>query len=546
MQGKPDSAAWRRRHRSAAIALAAWAAPVLLAAAAAAADSPVRVHALVGVRIVAGPGQLVPAGTVVLRDGIIAAAGAGVAAPPDARVWDGAGLTVYPGLIEPYAVRSVPEPKSSEQLAASHPNSLVRPDRAITAYAFDEGAAKKLRAAGFATAVLAPKEGLFRGKSALVNLGDGDYQRNLLRGDLAHNVTLRPGSGDDAPYPESLMGAVALFRQTLVDAGWQRAAQAAYTENPAQTRPEWTPALATLAAALANRELVVFETDDPLDTLRNAALAREFALRAWIVGNGQEYRRLAAVKATGLPHLLPINFPKAPQPSAPAGDPNVELDLLRHWDAAPDNPRLLLEAGVETAFSSHGLEDPAKLHEHLARAIARGLTADQALAGLTTTPARLLGIADRAGTIEAGKMANLVVVEGDLFVDRPKIRAVWVDGDRYEIKDSKPPEGEPAGTWALTAKTGDGQEFPITLVLAGKASALTGTVAAMGQTIALAAAEMSGKKLEVTFPGDALGMPGTISFTIDIDGDQASGAGSTPDTSFSISGTRTSKPEAPR
>jgi imidazolonepropionase-like amidohydrolase len=534
-----------------------WLAAALAALPAAlpAADLP-RVHALTGARIVVRPGTVIEAGTVVLRDGVIEAVGAGIEPPPDARLWDAKGLTVYPGLIETYAVRPWPEAKDGSPAQTGHPNPLVHPERDVALHPLEESAVAKLREAGFTTALVVPGGGLFRGRSALLNLGDGTLERNLLRRGVAQHVTIKPQTGEDAGYPDSLMGAVALFRQTLLDAGWQAAAHAAYSRNPAQRRPPLSPALSALGPAAAGDEIVVFETEHALDTLRAAALARELRLRAWVVGNGEEYQRLAEIEATGLPQVLPLAFPKPPQPPKPlpavaggaeaAPDPTVELDELRHWDLAPENPGRLLATRLPVAFTSHRQEEPRKLYEHLHRALGHGLTADQALAALTVTPARLLGIDQRTGTVERGKMANLVVVEGDLFVERPKIRAVWVDGARHEVKEREKPEVDPAGTWDLVVKTPEGEEIPVTIELTGKPEALRGTAAAMGQTADLVAAEVSGKSLELSFDGAPFGMPGTITMTLEISGDSATGSGTAPQGPFTVSGSRSKKPEAPR
>jgi imidazolonepropionase-like amidohydrolase len=520
--------------------LAATAVVAVLAAASptAAAQAP-RIHALVGARIVVAPGKTIGSGTVVLRDGLIAAVGADTATPADARVWEAKGLTLYPGLIDAYTVRSVPEVRD-DKAQAGHPNKLVRADRDATAFAADEGAFKKLREAGFTIAVVAPKDGLFRGRSDLLTLGSTDLARALLRRGVAQNVTIQPNKGDDDPYPDSLMGAVALFRQSMLDAGWQNAALAAFARNARQPRPALSPALAALGPAAAGQEVMVFETSNVLDTLRDAALVKELRLKAWLVGNGHEYERIADVRATGLAHILPLAFPKEPKPGA-KGDPNIELDDLRHWDRAADNPKAMIGTGLEVAFSSFGLDDPGKLHENLEKAIVRGLTADQALAALTVAPAKLLGLSDRAGTIEAGKMANLVEVEGDLFVDKPKIRAVWIEGERFEVKVSKPAKIDPAGTWTLTVKTPDGQSIPATLEVAGKSGSWTGSIAALEKKVDLQSVEVSGKKLIVEFEGSPFGESGTVKFELEIDGDNASGSGEMESGTLEVTGSRTPK-----
>lgn len=501
-----------------------------------------RVHALEGARIVVRPGQVIESGTVVLRDGVIEAVGAEVAAPADARLWDLDGLTVYAGLIEPYAERARPaiegEPPPPQ---GGHVNPLVRPETSVRPYAQGGDMAGKLRQAGFTTALVAPAEGLFRGRGALLNLGDAPAGDNLLRDGFGQFAALeRAAEG----YPSSLMGAVALFRQTLLDAAWYERAQRAYASRPAQSRPGFDSSLAALAGVASGDELLVLESGDVVDSLRLGALARELGLEAWLIGNGEEYRWLEQIAGDGLPHLLPVDFPE--DPKAPDEDDlTVTLAELRHWDEAPSNPRRLLDAGLTVAITSHGLTDPKTLHANLARAVERGLTADQALAALTTTPARLLGIADRAGTVESGKMANLVVAEGDLFTADTRIRAVWIDGRRHEIKESEPPGVEPAGTWRLTVETPDGQQLPATLVLVGEATALSGTISAMGsEPLRLAGATVSGSSLEVTFDSTPMGMPGTITFTVEIDGDRAEGNGTAPSGPFTISGSRLPEPEA--
>jgi hypothetical protein len=529
------------------------AAGLLAAAGAGAADEhrakPPRVHALVGARIVVAPGRVIESGTVVLRDGVIVAVGEKVEAPADARVWDLKGRTIYPGLVEAYSVRAWPPLKDGDKRPeGALPNAQVHPERDMTAWAVDDAAAKRLREAGFGAALVAPKDGILRGTSVVVELGDGSETRSLLRQGVAQHAQLkaagrREGGGT---YPVSTMGAIALFRQTLMDAAWYGKAQAAYAKNPAQERPPVEPALASLGRVASGDQLIVFETDDVLDTLRVAKVVRELQLHAIVVGNGEEYKRLDSVRRTGFPHILPVAFPKAPKVEG-AGDATTDLEALRHWDAAPDNPRLMLGTGLTVAFTTYRLDDPKALYANLARAIQRGLRPEQALAALTTTPAQLLGLSGRLGTVETGKIANLVVVDGDLFVAKPKLREVWVDGDRYEIKESKPGAAatvEQAGSWDLTIKTPDGQEISAAMEIAGRAGKLTGSLSVMGRKVALDSVEISGDQLEVSFDGGGFGMAGNFSFSLEISGDHASGGGSSPRGSFTLDATRSEKPPA--
>ena len=140
-------------------------------------------------------------------------------------------------------------------------------------------------------------------------------------------------------------------------------------------------------------------------------------------------------------------------------------------------------------------------------------------------------------------MANLVIVEGDLFTENPKIRSVWVDGNRFEIAESKPAEVDPLGTWDLEVETGDGQILPSQLVIEGELGSLSGSISAMGGTIVLLSAEVSASTLTITFDGSSLGMPGTFTIDLDIEGDSASGSGIGPPGDFTVEGRRTSQPD---
>ena len=147
-----------------------------------------------------------------------------------------------------------------------------------------------------------------------------------------------------------------------------------------------------------------------------------------IVATGHEWRRPDLVKPAATRFIVPINFPKVPKMPSDSDWERVSLDQLRAWDWAPDNPVLLQKNGLEIALTTHGLKDKKTFRENLAKVIERGLAKRDALAALTTTPAKLTGAADQLGTVEAGKLANLVVVEGDYFDPKAKLKGVWIEG----------------------------------------------------------------------------------------------------------------------
>lgn len=316
---------------------------------------------------------------------------------------------------------------------------------------WDPAWAKKLREAGFAAAAVVPNNGLFRGQASLFSLADADAQRNLLRPSIAQVVRIAPREGQGRDYPNSMMGAIALFRQTLLDAGWTARTLARADREPGGELPRHPPlarSLQSLAPALAGEQRVIFETDSAPDALRVVGLAKEFALQGFLVGSGKEYQRTSELARAGWPIAIPLAFPKDPKLSKDSTQPVADeaalgLEELRHWDRAPANAARLSEAGLRFAFTAWKLDSPKDVLAQARKAITAGLPAEKALAALTLEPARLLGLEATHGTLAAGKVANILVSTGDLFAEKTKLTDIWVDGERHALGL---PDAKPAGS----------------------------------------------------------------------------------------------------
>ena len=466
-------------------------------------DRTPRVHALVGARVVVKPGEVKENATIIVRDGVIVDVGT-TTVPGDARVWPLDGKTVYAGLIEPYFdPKAGAKPASGEgegekkeksakgDAGVRHPNARVRAEtRVVEALALDASELELLRAAGFTLAHLVPSTGMFRGQSALVQLRPGAAEQQIVRPDVAHIVAFdRADWGDQNPtYPSSLMGAVALVRQTFGDAAWAADATAVYaSRRNTLERPRSNLAWDALRSALPEhgRKPVWMLTEDVLGSLRCAQLGKELDLALVLVGNGEEYKQAQAIRAAGYPVIVPVNYPKAPEFSDDE-EAYVELDVLRHWDEAPANASQLVKIGVPMAFTTMGvLERKANklkldgddFRARIQQAIERGLPADAALAGLTTGPAKLLGVERDFGSVEKGKVANLTITDGDLFAEKTQILEVWVDGERYEVRDAKRDDFDRVrGTWRIVAGAADKPEREWTLDVKGNEWTMRATV----------------------------------------------------------------------
>ncbi len=500
--------------------------------------APHRVHALVGATVVPRPGLRLERATVILRDGLIEAVGEGVLPPADARVWDANGLTIYPGLIEPHlplvergdaSEGEGPQTAGPPEQGARHANPKVRPERrAVERLALEPERLRALRAAGFTAALVTPGEGIVRGTSALVTLRDGASREQVIAADVAHHLAFEQAGWGVKTYPHSRMGAVALVRQTLVDAEHYLAAWSAYRRSPlGQERPQVDVSLAALAPALEGTLPVCVEAEDEQALLRSVRVLREFELVPWVVLGHADGRWLDEVIETAAPLILSVNFPPPPRWESEDEALEVEGDALRAWHYAPEVPAALERGAVRFALTSHGLTDRARFRARVRQAIERGLSEDAALAAFTTAPAALLR-APQLGVIAPGAIANLTVCDGPLWGEHSRVVETWVDGPRYPTALGPPAPADLAGVWRL-----DVPGHPLRVELKHERGALAAKVApaegaAAPEASGGAAAEPEWRELDppqlwrdrlsLRLPGELLGRQGAVALVARVRG----------------------------
>jgi len=474
-----------------------------------------RVVALTNARLVTEPGRLVESGVLVVRDGMITQVGSNVQPPADARIVDLDGKTVYPGLIDAFG-------EVDQKLAAGgspYWNSLISPQLNVAdVYRPDSALDAMLRTQGVTARLVAPASGIFKGVSTFV-LTAGDAREAIVSRHVAQHLrlTVPRGRGRDN-YPNSPMGAVALARQTLFDAAWYGQARVVARAGTALPSPEQNDALDVLATHATDSPLFIADAPNELYFLRADRFAREFGLRLVVRGSGNEYRRLDAIRASGRSVIVPLDFPTAPNVATAEAARNVTLERLLHWDLAPENAERLDAAGIPIALTSNGLDDPGKLLEAVRRAVRRGLSPESALRALTITPAELYGVSNRVGTLEAGKLANLVVTDGDLFAKGTKVVETWVRGRQFEI--ATPARFDARGRWQVTLTEPNRRDRKFVVELTGTPSRLKGELRSAGASdddadagIDLKRLQMEGRRLTGTFASNSLGHDGLAQFT---------------------------------
>lgn len=472
--------------------------------------------AITASKVVTSPGMIIDSGTVIIRDGIIESVGTNLNIPPDAKRHAYPQGTIYAGLVESYSERAV----EGTREGAAYWNRGVSPELSVLqGLTVEKDTNAAFRKAGFTARLLAPSRGHIRGRSALINTGDGSVSTAVVRPEVAMhaNLSLRFSFDRSPSYPGSPMGALTLVRQALLDAEWYREAWRIASANPSLEQPEVNDGLAALAAAREASLLWIFDaTANERYFLRSDQVAREFGLPAIILGSGREYRRLTDVLATKRAIILPVRFPRAPYVATAEAATRASLEHLLHWDLAPNNPGQLVNGGATVALSTFGLEKTTDFWSAVRQAMRRGLPPEAALASLTTIPAQLLGADKWIGTIAPGKKANLTVSDGDLFSinpnDEPRILATWIEGKCY-------PQGgqdrqDLRGKWSFEMTTLQGNRWSIPLSLKGSGDNLTGTLEINQKPVELANIRQSDMFMSFQFVGDGLGQNGICRATL--------------------------------
>ncbi|MBB5437295.1 imidazolonepropionase-like amidohydrolase [Pedobacter sp. AK017] len=388
-------------------------------------------YAFTNASIVISAQKTISNGTLLIKGQTIQATGSGLAIPKGYVVIDLKGKFIYPSLIDAFTSYGMPEATrtgssgrqsifTSTKKGAYGWNEAIKAEtQASTMFSADNKKADELRKAGFGSVNVVNRDGIARGTSAAVTLSDEKENNTILNPQSAANYSFNKGTSQN-DYPTSLMGAVALLRQTYYDAQWYSKQKEEYNIsldafNKQQNIPQ------------------IFEADGWQNILRVDKIAKEFGKSYIIKSNGDEYQRITAVKATGASLIVPVNFIRAYNVEDTVEARDISLAQMKAWELAPTNPAALEKAGIRFSLSTHGLESVKDFWPNIAQAINNGLTKKQALLALTEIPAAMIGIADKTGTLETGKLANFIITSDSLFNKETVIEENWIQGKRFIV-----------------------------------------------------------------------------------------------------------------
>jgi hypothetical protein len=419
-----------------------------------------RVWAVKDCRIVTQAGPPIEKGTVVIRNGLIEAVGSKVTVPADAEVIDGSTLTVYPGLIDPLGKSLLKLPEQKFDQTKMLTGQYTDEDRGINPgfKAFDhfeisKSTLEKYHKSGFTTAQVLPERGVFTGQASVFSLCGTDKNANIILRDTCLGVGF--SIANFMIYPSSLMGVVAMLRQELFDAAYFDKHNARWMkEMKGISRPEYSGKHEMLSDYAAGRKPVVFLCRNQNDIRRALGLAVELKLDYFICDIGNEaFRAIPELKKANARVFLPLTF-KVPGTSIHAQNGRDVRDKAEK-ELYAKNPVRLAEAGIPFTFTSFGTDDPKSFMEGIQKAIENGLPPEKALDALTVGAAEFLGLQKALGTIEPGKMANLALVEGEILAKEAKVKYVFADGKKFELKEAEAKEGEKptvniSGKWEIS------------------------------------------------------------------------------------------------
>ena len=402
------------------------------------ADNRTRTYAFTNATIVKDAATTLSGATLLIRDGKIIGVGTSVSVPADAVVVDCRGKFIYPSFIDIYADYGIPAIQrqqggfnfnapvqfTSNQKGPFGWNQAIRSDvNAASLFAVDDAKAKQWRDMGFGTALVHQRDGIARGTGMVVTFANNRENFVVLKDKASAHYSFSKGASTQA-YPGSLMGSIALLRQTYLDANW-------YKTNPSAeginlTLKNWND----------NQNLPqIFEANDKWNVVRADRIGDEFGVQYILKAGGNEYQRINEMLATKGTFILPLNFPQAMDVEDPNDARYVSLADMKHWEMAPANAAMFEKAGIPFCLTTSDLRDPKQFWANLRKAIDYGLSETKAFEALTSVPATVLGIYDRVGSIETGKIANFVITNGNIFNEKTSILQNWIHGEKYGVKE---------------------------------------------------------------------------------------------------------------
>jgi imidazolonepropionase-like amidohydrolase len=507
-----------------------------------------RTYAITNVNIIQGPGRKIDMGTVLIRNGVIQNVGKNISIPANAIVIKADSMYVYAGFIDGYSHTGVTKPK--EETRGERPKDPGNPEPSSagitpqndvrTSLNPSDKSIEDLRAIGFTTAQVVPYGGMLPGNAAIIQLHGNSANELVLVGKSSFYAEL---TSAQRVYPSTVIGVMAKYRELYKQATLTKGYESMYASNRAGLeRPVSDNILEAFYPVIDKRMPVLFKAEKFLDAQRVLTLQSELGFPLVLGDVKEAWDMIPKIKTSNAKVFLSLDLPEAikevKKDDKVKKAPDAETEALEKRKAEfvtlyTAQAAAFQKAGVPFGFSANSVK-LKDIPANLRRMIAAGLTEDQALAALTTTPAQLLGIADRVGSVDNGKIANLVISDKPYFNEKAKVRYVFVDGMlyNYEVKEEKKSDSaknnngkaKPDGTWSYSTETPQGNSTG-TLKIKNEGGKFSGSITSSmsGQETELTSVEVDGNTLSFSFAFNAGGGNLTIDVSVTLDGDEFEG-----------------------
>lgn len=480
-------------------------------------------YALVNCRIVPVTSPVIEKGVVIIRDGLIESIGAigKIKIPEDAEVIEAEGMTAFPGLISAHTSLFLELPKEERPVPGeARMPSEPQPEKKVQnpgLRAFNLLKPKKTTIDGYhrigiTTVLVAPEAGIFAGQSVLLNLNGEKPEAMVVKNPVALHINFVTERNS---YPSSLMGTVAFLKQSFLDAEYYSSYQSHLARlQKGMKRPEYNPFLEAIIPYVIEKKPIVFTCGNQEDIKRALRLQDEFKLNAFLSGANEAWRVADLLKKAQVPLLVSLDF--RPPLSSEYSQRGEEERKKAEKDIYPANPQALSKAGLKFALTSSGLIDPSSFQKNVREAIKAGLPQEEALKALTITPAQFLGVDSVLGSLEPGKIANLILANGEIFGEKTEVEKVFVDGVLFPIEkkaaEAKPTAADIAGTWKATVRTPMG-EMEMTMELEQEGSQVKGFMSSQMGKWEIKDGILSGAELTFTLAATIMGETMEMAFS---------------------------------
>ena len=409
------------------------------------------VYVIKNAMVVQQPGTVISGAHIIVRNGLIEAVGTDVAIPFDAKVIDADSMYVYAGFIDAASHAGIPKKEERRErpdglIPGNPPNELagITPDaKASAIISSKEKSIKDMRDNGFTISHVIPTGRMLPGQGAIISNRSGAVEEIVLRDEVSMFTQFRAAQ---RMYPATVIAIMSKWRDLYTNAKNMSEYASKFEMDPSgKKRPVMDEATQAMAKVV-NGLPVFFEVDDVLDIHKALRLKNDLGFNLVLTDADQVYPALSHIKAQSIPVILSTDLPKElkkkddKKEDEEVDEEKMALEKRKQeaYDQHVGQAALLEKEGV--AFSFSFIDGKIKdFKKNVKRMIDAGLSEDAALAAMTTTPASMIGIDQMAGTIEAGKVANLVVTDKSYFDDKSNIRYVMVDGhlNEYEVKEKK-------------------------------------------------------------------------------------------------------------